>query len=215
MQAIELSQIRFSYDDLPVLDGADFVVADGERVGLSGANGSGKSTLFQILMGLLPSVSGGIRVYGNECRTEKDFVLARRQLGLLFQDPNDQLFSPTVAEDIAFGPLNLGKTHQQAQAIVARALEQVGLSGYGDRISYKLSAGEKHLVAMASVLAMEPRMLLLDEPMAALDEAATDRLVRILEGLSIGYVIISHNRAILEKTTDRLMFLQQGKITLK
>jgi cobalt/nickel transport system ATP-binding protein len=130
----------------------------------------------------------------------------------LFQDPNDQLFSPTVAEDVAFGPLNLGHAHDEVKSMVEQALAKVGLSGFEDRITYRLSAGEKHLVALATVLAMDPQVLLLDEPMTGLDERSAKRVLDILNDLEIGYLIISHNRPVLDRTTDLILRMENGRI---
>ncbi len=214
--ALNLSGIQFGYKaKTPVLDGLDITIPDGEKIGLLGPNGCGKTTLFQIIMGLLTPQAGTIEIYGRSCVTDKDFHWARQQAGLLFQDPNDQLFSPTVAEDVAFGPLNLGKTHHEAEHIVQETLEKIGLAGYEERITYQLSAGEKHLVALATVLAMKPRILLLDEPMTGLDEQATTRVLNILKNLSIGYLMISHNRAILEAATKKILVMEKGKILVR
>lgn len=211
--ALHLQGLRFGYKvKRPVLDGLDLTVPDGQKIGLLGPNGCGKTTLFYLIMGLLKPQAGTIEIYGRTCEKETDFQWARQQAGLLFQDPNDQLFSPTVGEDVAFGPLNLGKTHHEAKQIVAKTLEQVGLSGYEERVTYQLSAGEKHLVALATVLSMKPRILLLDEPMTGLDEKATERVMAILRGLPIGYLMISHNRAILDAATTKILVMEEGKI---
>ena len=210
--AIKLSDISFTYDlKNKVLDGLDLSISHGERVGLFGPNGSGKTTLFHIIMGLIKPDQGEIIVYDRLCKDEKDFRFARKNVGLLFQDPNDQLFSPTVAEDIAFGPLNIEMPKDQIANIVKSTLEQVGLSGYEDRITYKLSAGEKHLVALATVLAMKPKMLLLDEPLTSLDENSLKRVRNILRELEIGYLMISHNATILRSETDKIYALENGK----
>uniref|UniRef100_A0A7V4LCW0 ATP-binding cassette domain-containing protein n=1 Tax=Desulfobacca acetoxidans TaxID=60893 RepID=A0A7V4LCW0_9BACT len=124
----------------------------------------------------------------------------RRQVGLLFQNPDDQLFCPTVLEDVAFGPLNLGKSRQEAVAIARETMAQLGLEGFEERVTYKLSGGEKKLVALATVLAMQPRLLLLDEPTTGLDEATKHRLIHLLQGLKISYMIVSHETDFLNHT---------------
>ncbi len=211
--AITLTDIHFGYTkEKKILDGLDLAVSHGQRIGLLGPNGSGKTTLFQIIMGLLKPSQGAISIYGRQCEKEKDFLYARKNVGLLFQDPNDQLFSPTVAEDIAFGPLNLGIPGEEIREIVKNTLEQVGLGGYEERITYKLSPGEKHLCALASVLAMAPKMLLLDEPLTGLDEESLQRVREILRNLDIGYLMISHNKDILKEETDKILQLKAGKI---
>jgi cobalt/nickel transport system ATP-binding protein len=211
--AILLTDVKFAYGPArPVFTGLDIRVEAGERVGLWGPNGSGKTTLVHLIMGLLKPDSGTVSVFGKVAENEKEFREVRRRIGLVFQDPNDQLFSPTVAEDIAFGPLNLGKTHTEAGEIVASTLETVGLSGFADRVTYQLSLGEKKLVALASVLAMEPEMLLLDEPMAGLDESAKEKITLVLREISAGYLLISHDKKVLEDLASRVVRLDPAAI---
>jgi cobalt/nickel transport system ATP-binding protein len=183
---INLSKVRFAYPGgRLVLNDLDFHLHAGERIGLVAPNGSGKTTVFHIIMGLLKPVAGTIEVFGKERRTEKDFLEVRRRIGLLFQDADDQLFSPTVLEDVAFGPLNLGKSKDDAVSTAIRTLEFLGLSGFEDRVTHKLSGGEKRLVALATVLSMEPEVLLLDEPSSGLDAVTKERLVEILNSLEL------------------------------
>jgi cobalt/nickel transport system ATP-binding protein len=197
----------------PVLDGASFTLAAGERLGLTGANGSGKSTLLRMLVGLLRPAAGEVRVFGEPRVSEQDFMPVRAGVGLLFQDPDDQLFCPTVGEDVAFGPLNLGKSAPEVEAAVKRALAQVGLEGFEDRVSHHLSGGEKRLAALAGVLAMAPRVLLLDEPLAGLDEAAAERIANVLAGLPQAMVIVAHDQPFLDRLATRHVCLQKGRIT--
>lgn len=208
-----LNGLRFAYDEArPVLDGADFALRPGERVGLVGANGAGKTTLFHIMVGLLRPQEGTVEAFGRLRAVEKDFQEVRALAGLLFQDPDDQLFSPTVAEDVAFGPLNLGSTPAEARAIVLETLAALGLSGFEHRITYKLSGGEKRLVSLATVLAMRPRVLLLDEPGNGLDAPATERLLEILGDLPQAMVIISHDRGFLDRLATRRVRLAHGRL---
>jgi cobalt/nickel transport system ATP-binding protein len=210
---VEFGDVDFAYDPArPVLTGCNFALCRGERVALVGANGSGKTTLLHLIVGLLRSTRGRIEVFGQERRAEADFHEVRRRVGLLFQDADDQLFCPTVAEDVAFGPLNLGKPREEARRIVATTLESLGLFGYEQRITYPLSGGEKRLVALATVLAMQPDVLLLDEPNGELDEAATDRLVGILTGLPQAMIVVSHSREFWERVTTSAVELREGKV---
>ena len=133
-------------------------------------------------------------------------------MGFVFQDADDQLFCPTVAEDVAFGPLNLGASHTEARAVVRETLDLLGLNGFENRITYKLSGGEKKLVSLATVLSMKPKMLLLDEPTTGLDEETTERLVGILNQSDLPYLIISHDREFLHRTTDHLYRIDHGRI---
>ena len=153
---IELRDLFFRYSEKQwVLRDLSFSLKRGDKAALLGANGSGKTTLFHMIMGLLKPASGSVRIFGEKRKTERDFLHVRRKIGLLFQDSDDQLFSPTVAEDIAFGPFNLGKSREEVKSITTKTLSALGLDGFEERITYKLSGGEKRLVALGTVLAME------------------------------------------------------------
>ncbi len=210
---LRLDNLRFDYSpDRPVLDGCCLHVDAGERVGLVGGNGSGKTTLLWLVVGLLQAGGGSIEVFGKKCSTEADFRGIRGRAGLLFQDADDQLFCPTVAEDVAFGPLNLGRSRNEVRRLVGDTLDSLGLAGYEDRITYKLSGGEKRLVSLAAVLAMEPELLLLDEPTSGLDDDSVQRVTEVLHGLPQAMVIVSHDRAILEQLATRTVRLEDGKV---
>jgi cobalt/nickel transport system ATP-binding protein len=210
---ISLKNISFVYPGgRRVLDRVNLAFARGGRLGLVGSNGSGKSTLFHIIMGLLVPTAGDIEIFGKPVRTENDFLPVRRNIGLLFQDSDDQLFSPTVIEDVAFGPLNLGKSRDEAMAVAKRTLEYLRLTGFEDRITYKLSGGEKRLVSLATVLAMEPEVLLLDEPTSGLDEKTIVNIKEILNDISLSYIVISHDLEFLDETTDTVYLLENGNL---
>ena len=145
---IHLQNICFAYPGgAPVFNGMEFALQEGDRVGLIAPNGSGKTTLFHLIMGLLKPDSGTIEIFGQTLSAEKDFAAVRRRVGLLFQDSDDQLFNPTVLEDVAFGPLNLGKSKAEAVDISRNTLNFLGLKGFEDRITFRLSGGEKRPVA--------------------------------------------------------------------
>ena len=210
---IGLDNVSFSYGpDRIVLDECSFSLGSEDRVGLIGANGSGKTTLLSLVVGLVRPQSGSIEVFGKVRSRESEFHEIRGPVGLLFQDPEDQLFSPTVAEDVAFGPLNLGKKRDEAHAIVDDTLRSLGLAGYAHRITHKLSGGEKRLVSLATVLAMHPKLLLLDEPTAGLDDDAVRRVTEILAGLPQPMLIVSHDRQFLGRMTNRSARLVGGKL---
>jgi cobalt/nickel transport system ATP-binding protein len=210
---IRLSHIHFRYTGgRPVLDDLSFELKAGERIGLIGPNGSGKTTLFHVIMGLVRPNSGCVEIFGKERRNDSDFKEVRRRVGLLFQDPDDQLFSPTVLEDVAFGPLNQGRSVSEAKALARRTLLSLGLAELEDRVTYKLSGGEKRLVSLATVLAMNPEMLLLDEPTSGLDPETVERLVKILCRLDVPYVFISHDMDFIEQTTDKVYGMLHGRI---
>ena len=210
---IHLKDISFSYPgERSVFEGLSFKLLEGERVGLIGPNGSGKTTLFHIIMGLLKPSSGSLEIFGEQIKEEGQFQKVRQRIGLLFQDPDDQLFSPTVLEDVAFGPLNQGKSAKEAVAIARDTLANLGLEGFEHRITYKLSGGEKRLVSLATVLAMEPQVLLLDEPTTGLDMETTTRLIEILNKLDLSYVFISHNMDFITQTTTKVYGMIHGQI---
>ncbi|MBN2706096.1 MAG: ABC transporter ATP-binding protein [Deltaproteobacteria bacterium] len=210
---IALQDICFAYPGRsPILRDLALTLYEGEHIGLIAPNGSGKTTLFHLLVGLLKPSAGKIVMFDRPVVTEKDFIAVRRQVGLLFQDADDQLFSPTVIEDIAFGPLNLGKSQAEALAISRSMLSFLGLEGFEKRVTIKLSGGEKRLVALATILAMEPRMLLLDEPSAGLDNATKRRLIDILRELKISYMIVSHELDFLSQVVDKVYLLHEGQI---
>jgi cobalt/nickel transport system ATP-binding protein len=175
---IKIEDLYFSYQNgKGVFQGVNFSLRKKERIGLVGPNGAGKTTLFHLIMGLLTPSSGSLKIFGKIRKEERDFTQVRRRIGLLFQDSDDQLFCPTVEEDIAFGPLNLGKSHHEASLIVTKTCNKLGLHGYEKRITHRLSGGEKRLVALATILAMNPECYLLDEPTTGLDEDASRRFL--------------------------------------
>jgi cobalt/nickel transport system ATP-binding protein len=210
---IQLNGIWFAYPNgSPVLKDLNFTMHRGERIGWVAPNGSGKTTLFHIIMGLLAPDKGHIQVFGRPVKEEKDFVAVRQRIGLLFQDADDQLFSPTVLEDVAFGPLNMGKDKEAAIAISQRILHNLGLNGFEDRVTYKLSGGEKRLVALATVLAMEPEVLLMDEPTSGLDEKTKKRLKEVLRDLDLSYILISHEFDFMADMVTAYQTLHNGRI---
>ncbi len=196
----------------PVLTAVSMTLAAGERLALVGANGAGKTTLLRTLVGLERPTAGRLVAFGRERRGEADFHEVRARAGFLFQDPDDQLFSPTVIEDVAFGPLNLGLDPATAKARALATLDRLGLAGLAMRVTHRLSGGEKRLVSLAGVLAMGPQALLLDEPTNALDDVHRDRLVEILAALDVAMVIVSHDRLFLEKLATRALLLKDGRL---
>lgn len=210
---LEATGLRFAYPHRPpVLDGADLSLSAGERLAITGPNGAGKSTLLQILVGLLRPQAGRLVAFGSERLTEPDFAEVRLRVGYVFQDPDDQLFCPTVAEDVAFGPLNLGRTRREALEIVAKVLADVGLTGFEQRVTHRLSGGEKRLVSLACVLAMDPEVLLLDEPTNALDEETTARLLVVLCMLPQAMILVSHDAHVRDRMATRTLRLQAGRL---
>lgn len=210
---VELQDINFTHPNSnnPLFHHLNLKIGN-ERMGLIGSNGSGKTTLFHIIVGLIQPDSGRLLFHGRELTSKKDYKGLRREVGFLFQQSDDQLFSPTVLEDVAFGPLNLGFSPSDAKDIALNTLKNLGLSGFEDRITHRLSGGERKLVALATVLSMKPRLLLLDEPTNNLDPATRERLISILKDLQQAHLIISHDWDFLEETTNRLYTIEHGRI---
>jgi len=207
----ELRKVTYAYPGRePVLRELDFAFAGTEQIGLIGPNGSGKTTLARLVLGLARPGSGQVLHHGQPLERDRDFAPIRREVGLLFQSADDQLFYPSVLEDVAFGPLNLGLAPDAAVQRARETLERLGLAGFEQRITYKLSGGEKKLVSLAAVLAMQPRALLLDEPTNALDTATRARLIAILNELGIPRIIISHDFDFLAQTTENIYALADG-----
>ena len=212
-ELIRLDNVSFAYRaDRPVLRGVDLVVEQGERVAIDGANGSGKSTLLQMIMGLRTPSAGDVHVLGKPRRTTKDFVEVRRRIGLVFQNSDDQLFCPTVLEDVAFGPLNQGFPLHDARGRALETLSSLNLNHLAERPVLHLSGGEKRLVALATVLSMRPEALLLDEPMAGLDEASRERMLELLFGLKQSMVIVSHDPEVRTACAQRTVMLYEGAV---
>ncbi len=210
---INLQDISFSYPGSPpVLDKLSLKFFRYDRIGLMGPNGSGKTTLFHIIMGLLKHTSGSMEIFGKPVTKEKEFDEVRRKIGLLFQDADDQLFSPTVIEDVAFGPLNMGMSRDEAVDIAKKTLKSLDLIGFEDRITYKLSGGEKRLVSLATILAMEPEVLLMDEPTAGLDDKTKAKLIGILSNLDLSFILISHEIDFLFEITDSIYTMENKRI---
>ncbi len=209
---LELRDLSFAYGDKPVIQSVSLAM-DGGRIGLIGPNGGGKTTLLHLAMGLLSPDSGDVLLDGEPVRGKDGLRELRRQVGFVFQNPDDQLFCPTVLEDVAFGPLHMGMKPRQARDTAAEALERLGLAGFEDRVTHRLSGGEKRLVSLATVLAMSPRGLLLDEPTNDLDPDTRDRLIAILRSLEQSMLIVSHDWDFLNQATSRLYALDKGRLT--
>ena len=217
MSAADLITVKNLHFTFPtggkVLNGVDLYLRSGERLALMGANGAGKSSLLHCLMGLVSAENGEIAILGSRCETESEFRAIRGRVGLLFQDSDDQLFCPTVLEDVMFGPLNLGQSRDDARKVAMKTLSDLGLDGFENRITYQLSGGEKRLAALATVLSMSPEILLLDEPTNGLDADVEKRLIEILRSLPQAMLIISHDRQFLEEVATRSVRLKDGIIS--
>ena len=194
-----------------VLDGVGFEISAGERVALLGPNGSGKTTLALHLNGLLTAASGTVTI-GGLTVDGPNLLEIRRRVGMVFQHPDDQLFMPTVAQDVAFGPANLGLDGTERRSATHRALEAVGAGGLADRSPHHLSGGEKRRAAIATVLAMDPDVLVLDEPTAGLDPAGHHELADLLAGLDQTQLIVTHDLPFALASCPRSLILDHGRI---
>ncbi|HEX7975210.1 MAG TPA: ABC transporter ATP-binding protein [Anaerolineales bacterium] len=205
------NDLRFSYPDgHAALLGITLRLGWGEKVALVGANGAGKSTLLLQLNGIL-SGQGKIEVAGLPV-TKANLPVIRARVGLVFQNPDDQLFSPTVFEDVAFGPLHMGFQEMEVRARVARALEMVNMQAYGDRLSHHLSVGEKKRIAIATVLSMDPEILVLDEPTSGLDPRARRGLIHLLGELPLTMLVSTHDMLMVRELFPRMIIMDEGQV---
>jgi cobalt/nickel transport system ATP-binding protein len=211
--AIDIQGLEFTYPDgKRALDEMRMQITRGETVGLVGPNGAGKTTLFLCLAGVLKAEAVALKVAGLDPRQPADRKQLPARLGIIFQNSDDQLFSSTVGDDVAFGPLNLGLGAEEVRRRVADALTHVGLVGFEERVPFHLSGGEKRRVALAGVLAMQPEILLLDEPSMFLDPHGRRELIRLLNGLAVTRIIASHDLDMILDTCKRVVVLDQGRV---
>ncbi len=211
-EALQLNDVYFAYlEQQMVLKGISFRVNQGERVGIIGPNGSGKSTLLLVLNGILTPAQGHIQVFSLPVCAENKIKI-RQQIGVVFQNPEDQLFCPTVFEDVAFGPLNFGLAPQMVEERVHQALQEVGLTGFEERSTLNLSFGEKKLVAIATVLAMHPKIVALDEPTSNLDALHRRKIINWIQTNGRTCLITSHDLDMIYDTCERTILLNKGQI---
>lgn len=213
--SLEVRGLAFAYPDgHQALFGVDLTLLKGERVALLGPNGAGKTTLVMHLNGILEAGAGEVRVAGTPINTKDKKSLAniRAKVGIIFQDPDDQLFMPTVREDVAFGPRNLGITGDELDQRVKEALELVGMLDFIDRPPHHLSFGQRRRVAVATVLAMRPEILVLDEPSSNLDPASRRELAQILKSLDITMLMVTHDLPYALELCERAVILSGGAI---
>ena len=210
---VEVRNLHFSYPDgHEALRDISFTIYHGESVGIIGANGAGKSTILMLLMGILFPDSGEVLV-GDVHLTKKTLPMIRQRLGLVFQNPDDQLFMTNVYDDVAFGPRNYKLDEEDVNDRVMKALELVGISELKDRAPFKLSGGEKRAASIASVLSMEPDVLIMDEPTSALDPKARRRVIELLNSFKHTKIITSHDLDLVLETCKRVIVVENGKIS--
>jgi len=209
---VEVKDLHYTYPDgTAVLHGVSFRITHGETVGIIGANGAGKSTLLLHLNGCLTPQAGVVRI-GDFPLTKKTIEQVRRTVGMVFQDPDDQLFMPVVHDDVAFGPLNLGLPPEDVEERVENALATVGALHLKDRPPYRLSGGEKRAVSIATVLSMSPSILVMDEPTANLDPKARRRLIELLKTFTHTVIVATHDLDMVLDLCTRTIVLKDGRV---
>ena len=209
---IEFQHVSFAYEkDRPVLRELSFRIADGEAVGLIGANGAGKSTVMKLLLGLIAPTEGSVLVDGIRVE-KKSLPEIRRKLGFVLQNSDNQMFMPTVYEDMIFAPLNYGLSREEAERRVDTALERLGMQELKHRHNHRISGGEKRMAAIATILAMEPEAVLMDEPSSALDPCNRRRVINIIRELPQTKLITSHDLDMILDTCERVILLSGGRI---
>jgi energy-coupling factor transporter ATP-binding protein EcfA2 len=212
-ELIRVQDLSFTYPDgTRALESVSFTIACGEKVALAGPNGAGKSTLLLLLCGVLHEHwEGSVEVCGLSLR-KGDLRSIRRRLGLVFQNPDDQLFCPTVFDDVAFGPRNMRLSAEEVAGRVQAALSAVGLAGFERRSPFHLSLGEKRRAAIATVLSMRPEILVLDEPTSMLDPRSRRELIALLKGLGGTQITVAHDLGMIADVCDRVIVLSRGKV---
>lgn len=210
-EVIRIDSLSYRYPDgQKAINGLDLVVQKGESVALIGPNGAGKSTIILHLNGILHS-NGAVKIMGQPV-TDRNIKWIRSKVGLVFQNPEDQLFSPTVFDDVSFGPVNMGLSEIEVRRLVKKALEEVGMSGYEERSPHHLSWGEKKRIAFATVLAMSPEIMVADEPTSNLDPRAKWSLIALLNSLQMTKIIASHDLDLVASVCSRAVIIDEGRV---
>ena len=209
---IEFDHVSFEYEKgKPVISDVSLRIEQGESVGLIGANGAGKSTILKLILGLLRPTDGTVRVFG--LKTVKENLAAiRKRAGFVLQDPDDQMFMPTVLDDMMFAPLNYGMSREEAGAKVDAVLKQLDLEYLKDRYNHRISGGEKRMAAIATILTMEPEMILMDEPSSSLDPCNRRMVINTIKGLPQTKLITSHDLDMILDTCSRVILISGGRI---
>ena len=207
MTVLQVNRLQIKRGERQIIDNLSFQIEEGQRFFVQGEIGTGKTTLLLALLGFVPVARGEIRLFGQLCREEKDFAPFRGTIGICFQNADDQLFGPTVLDDIAFGPLNQNMPREQAYHIAEQQLERLGITRLKDRMVHTLSGGEKNFTALAGVLAMQPKILLLDEPTNGLDRKNTEKLTALLRELSLPILISSHHHGFINELATEIISL--------
>lgn len=212
-EVITINNLSYTYPDgTRALENINMKVYEGEKIGIAGPNGAGKTTLLLHFNGILDGSKGEVKIFGKKIKDKKREEIIK-DVGVVFQDPDDQLFMPTVFDDVAFGPINLGLNKKEVRKRVKEALSKLGLSGYEERCSHHLSFGEKKRVSLATVISMKPRILVLDEPTANLDPGSRMELIKVIKSLNkeekVTIIIATHDVNALPELVDRIYVLKK------
>ncbi len=214
---LETKNLNYVYPDgTHALKDVNIAIEKGEKVAVMGPNGAGKSTLFSHFNGLVEATSGSVEVCGKTIIHDKNELSeVRQKVGIVFQNPNDQLFAPSVEEDVAFGPMNLGLSHEEVKQRTSEALKMVGMKGYEKKAPYHLSGGQQKRVAIAGIIAMKPEIMILDEPTAGLDPKGVEQVLNIINKLhenGMSIIISSHDVEIINEFAEKIFVLKDGQI---
>lgn len=208
MNAINITELKFEYPETKVLQGLNLEVEAGEHIGVIGPNGVGKTTMFHSICGVLKPTGGKVELFGHEVKSGQ----FNPEVGLVFQYPDDQLFSPTVWDDVIFGPLNMGLDLKEAEARTERALKETGMYELRDRAPHHLSGGQKRMVAIAGIRAMKPKVVLYDEPSANLDMRSRRQLIEFIKTSPETVLVSSHDLELILEVSKRVILVDEGKI---
>ena len=209
---IKIENLEYIYPDgTSALEGIDLDIFKSESIGLIGPNGAGKSTLLLHLNGILGEGRASIEILGMKVE-EKNLIKIRQKVAIVFQEPDDQLFMPTVFDDVAFGPINTGYSEEKVRKKVKEALKEVGMAGYEKRCSHHLSLGEKKRISLATVLSMQPEILILDEPTSNLDPRVRRHLIELLKNLNLTKIVAGHDLELILEICQRVILLDEGRI---
>ncbi len=213
MSLLSLNNLTVILKEQIILNKINFSLSSGEKVFILGPNGAGKTTLIETIMGFVPFQKGQIKFKGKVVANEKDFQELRKNVGYVFQNPDDQLFSPTVEEELAFGPLNLGWDRKRIKEKVSEILAFFNIEHLRHKNTYELSGGEKRIVSIACVLTMEPELLIMDEPSNGLDEKNFRILVEFLKNTNKSVIVVTHDKDLVRELSWKTYFLREGKLT--
>ena len=208
MNALTINNLQFAYPETNVLQGINLNIEQGEHIGVIGPNGVGKTTLFHTICGILKPTDGSVELFGNPVKSGQ----FHPEVGLVFQYPDDQLFSPTVWDDVLFGPLNMGLERQQAESQTEQALQETNMLQFRDRAPHHLSGGQKRMIAIAGIRAMQPKVVLYDEPSANLDIRSRRQLINFIKSSPETVLVSSHDLELILEVSQRVILIDDGQI---